>query len=377
MNRITLTICVGISIACNTIIAGPILFSDPAAASDPGAEFAGSATSADGKTSVTGNFEYNTQNNSAQTILSQTNAAGLGLGTLDAKTGVFTPNKDPVTGMVPALAMKNNGAVTGYVYQNITVSATGSDGKSCSFKQDIFVAANQAGGNKPFASDNTLNVAWINAMKGAIFGAGANAKGFWPSNPPAPAAPAKKLIDDNPASDSRETFQFDLQGNGGLSDTLQMMYESGINLTVIPQAVALLLGLSISTTPVDLSLLDPSGLASLELDDLDEDGQTLFFEAVLPSLDDGFGLAPAQSDLTVLISDDANSEFGVLGANALSDYAYFSAVDTSNPDGSGEDEFLVAVVPEPTTFALLSISAVLLAFRLLRHRSRRFRQSAE
>jgi hypothetical protein len=333
-----------------------------------GAEFAGSATSADGKTTATGNFEYNTQNNFGQTVLSQANAAALGLGTLDAATGVFTPNNDPSTGKPPiASDEKNNGTVHGYVYKDITIKVTGSDGKACSFKQDIFVAKNQAGANKVWASDNTLNAAWINAMKGGIFGAGATAKAFWPSIPPADAKPAKKAIDDNPSSDSRETFDVQLRGNDGTSNTLPMVYESGADFTYIPLAEAQALDLTLSPSPVDLSSLDPDDLAALSMDDLDEDGQTLFYEAVLPSLDDAFGLAPAQDDLTVLISDNANSEFGVLGANALGNYAYYSQVDPSNPDGSGEDEFLAAV-PEPTSLAILGVALAGFGFAR-RHRN--------
>jgi hypothetical protein len=328
-----------------------------------GATFTGSAISFDGKTTVPASFLYDTGNISNATILSQATAVALGLGTLNG-AGVFTPNNDPATGMAPPAGTLNKGAITGFIYQGLKISATGSDGKPCTYGQNIFVVRDQVGANAAIATRNILNVFWINAMKGAIFGGGTNAVAFWPKNPPAAEAPAIRLLDDNPTSDARETFNFNLGGNKGTSNTLRMVYGSDEDLTIIPLAEAQALDLTLSQVPVDLSVLHPDGFASLSVDNLDEDGQTMFFEAVLPSLDDAYGLAAPQTNLTVLVSDNANSEFGVLGADALGEYAYYSRLDPSNPDGSGEDEFLAAApVYEPSTLLLLGTCLALLIFR--------------
>lgn len=318
-----------------------------------GAEFNGTATSADGKTTTpTAKYEYNTQNNNL-TVISIDTAVALGLGTFDKTTGVFTPNNDPSTGKAPPADMFNRGTVTGYDYQNITITITGSDGNPCPFKlSKVFVTKdNKTGANGVWSNDNTLNVDYINGIKGSIFGAGTNAKGFWPATPPADAKPASKKVD--VTGDTRATFNFQLQGNNGSSNILPSLYESGTDNTYIPLAEAQALDLTLSSSPVDLSVLDPSDLATLIKDDLNSDGQTLFFEAVLPSLDDAYGLAAPNVDLTVLVNDDANSAFGILGADALADYANYS-----QPDGT---QFL-AVVPEPSSFAVLGTALAGLGF---------------
>jgi hypothetical protein len=314
-----------------------------------GSEYDGSASSSDGKKTSTGKFEYNTQNN-GNSVISQDTAVALGLGTLDG-SGVFTPNKDPSTGKAPKDFNHNNGSITGYVYADITITVTGSDGKKCTYKGPVEVVKDRVGGNKAWAKDNTLGTDWINNVKGAIYGAGDKAQAFWPRDPPKKKKTSSKTtFDINPTNDSRLTFDFKLGGNGATT-ILPMVYETGTDFSYIPFSVAQALHLTLSPSPVDLSVFAPEDLRTLQVDQFDENNQTQFYQATLPSLDDVGGIASTQFNLTLFVNDDANSQFGILGTNALSHYAYFSQIDPSDPDGIGQS--VLAGVPEPRVWITL------------------------
>jgi hypothetical protein len=302
-------------------------------------------------------FRYDTENGLGGTVISQACAQMLALGTLNAD-GTFTaPAGTPMSN-------PNNGAYHFWEFSNITVTVTDSNGNACAVKQDIRVARDQVGADKVVAGLNVLNQVWINSAGACLGGAGAAAKGFWNPGwtPPAPPKKADAGSSTDPTTGYvHQTVPF-TAGSGLATVTVPMIYQSLSDFTFIPQSVAAALGL-VPSGSIDLSLSHQGTLDALDFDGLRNDGQTVYQTAFLPLLSAGLG--DAQSGM-VLIADDANSSFGVLGGAFATIFGYANGAGT----GGNDLLFTPGPVPEPASLALVLCGFASLAL-VHRGRSRR------
>jgi hypothetical protein len=243
-----------------------------------------------------------------------------------------------------------------YVFPNVNVTATGTDGKACSAPTTVYVSQT----NDSLGGKSLLGDPWqvtVNAMYGAK-----NKTATWMTPPPPAPAPKKEAV---PKTDSKtgdikqvETgVGFSSSGNTATSD---MVVYSGADYSFIPQTVAAELG----ATPigsVDLSSTDPDLLLDMGIGDMNGDGQTVFPEIQVDS--STLGIGPPGSVTDLLVNDNINSDFGIIGDNLLQGTDGVNGLLYVSDDGTGNSALYYTPVPEPASFSLLAIGGVSLLMR--------------
>jgi len=348
-------------------------------ASNSIAQFKGQVELGKNKAAVA-NWTYDTGNGADGSFLDPTIAQQLGLGTWDAKAGVFTAPKGTVT------ANFNNNLLSTYCFTDVMVSAVDSKGNNCVVKQTVYVIQNRDGDamgvgkqNSVLENLNVLNAGWINDAKAGLFGAGAKATGRWPVDPAKvgiiiKAQDATALADAQTGTIQQIFNPTVMTGTG--STGVGMLFSSASNYTFLTRSQAAALGLTV-TGSIDLAATDPQSLAALMLSDQDQVNQTIFDTAVINAID-LFGTSNPDDLLRsasgqVLILDDENSAFGILGADFVGSLgqqiAYFTRTSPT-----GTDQFLL-IIPEPASLVLMLIGGAGLGFRRMSTRRARRRET--
>lgn len=234
-----------------------------------------------------------------QSFLSRACATALGL--MADADGDGTP--DAAAGSQPF----NGGDIQTWCFTNVAFGATSSRGQVCTNTTTVYVSK-KAG---DAADDDILGVPWQNRVD-ACYRA-RNEETSWPWE--APAGAAKPLV---PKSDTsgevKPVLETTMVGPGGDASPVDLVPFAGASRSIIPQSVASALG----APPIDtvcLEAVDPDLLESLRTGSMLLGGQTCFDVVMIEIVD--LGLGPVLGPVPVLVSDDLNSQFGVLGDDLL------------------------------------------------------------
>lgn len=265
-------------------------------------------------------FEYDTENGGA-VILSWECAKDLGLGTINTNgtPGTGDDTFDPPAGTPDGNT--NGGAITFWKFSSIIICVTGTNMIECCDTLNVWVVKTKTGGNKPFYKKGLLNKKWINGVKACSSGAGSKlivkwkpGVGPWKLEEPKSTTTEKK---DTKTGETKKVVDIEVGGDlGRLS--FPMIYGSVFDWTIIPRSIAEKIGLS----PIDVINLEDESESTwrgLQSAYMNSTGQVEFEVAELPQLSTMLG--PDQSG-KVLISNDENSDFGILGGDFMDDYAY-------------------------------------------------------
>lgn len=204
----------------------------------------------------------------------------------------------------------NGGEVETWCFDSVALASTDSKGNICVTTTTVYVSKN----NDSWATSNLLGKPWQDAVD-ACYRAKTNTV-TWPWEAPPAKAPAKPVV---PKQDTKtnqvrpvleDVFFF---GNFGPGAADMVIY-SGARQSMIPQHVAMEIGAPIIGT-VDLAADDPNMLVRLSIGEQNQVRQTIFPVAMVQGFELGLGF-PGQPQ-PVLLLNDQNSDFGVLGADML------------------------------------------------------------
>ncbi len=290
-------------------------------------------------------------NQSSLTIVSRSCATMMGL--LDS-------SGNPVGSSGSSTA--NNGALSFWCFSDISVVAIGTNGVVCgTIPAMVYVSKT----NDYPGMHSTLGTNWMQGVGGTHITV--DASGAQTATWMQPKSHAGSYIDSDPTIDHKSGIIQQVYAatltSAQTTIVASMVVSMGAAYSVIPQHLATSLGLSVIGS-VDLSVADPDFLESMQLASMDLTGQTIFNVVQVPSVYLGIGQPGTMVDF--LVSNDDNSDFGILGANALqAAIAGDNLFDLGiNQDGTST---LTYAVPEPGTFILLSLGLGGLAvFRRLR-----------
>lgn len=275
--------------------------------------FSGTASGPGGATSGASGYTYDT-GNGVGTILDQGTANGAGLGSANG-AGVFTP----APGAGGVLTVLNNGAYTVWCFPNVKICVKDSNKKECCFTETVYVPANLVGGNAAI-NENIISEHWINGVKACMAGAGATAKGYWnPGWTPPAAATSTSGATDSKTGETKKTVPAPTTGSSGQVKTVRYVYKTACAYSFLPQYVADTLGLT-PLGSVDITA-DLATQAQLGTANMNQTGQMVFQRVFVPSLDLGVGVNVSGE---FLVSKDANSDFGILGANIINSHHLYA-----------------------------------------------------
>lgn len=204
---------------------------------------------------------------------------------------------------------KPNGTFTYefWCFDGVSLKATDSNGNDCSATQTVYVSKT----NDFIAGQNILGIPWQKAVD--LGYRAKTAKLTWPVTPPPP--PAKTAVAKVDTRSGLTHPVFDVSFTlGGATAAADLRAHLGFGYTIIPQKVALTLGV-VPTGQIDLLGQDPQAWSSLALSDQVITDQAVFPTGMIDQFDIGIG--PPGSSIEVLISDDRNSDFGIMGDNLL------------------------------------------------------------
>ncbi len=238
----------------------------------------------------------------SQTLLSRACANTMGL--LADANGDGTP--DAASGSKSF----NGGEVETWCFDSVALASTDSAGNICVTTTTVYVSKN----NDSWATSNLLGKPWQDAVD-ACYRAKTNTV-TWPWEPPPPQAPAKPVVpkQDTKTNQVRPVLEDVVFFSGLGGSARDMVIYSGAAQSMIPQSLAFEIGAPIIGS-VDLAEEDPNMLARLSIGEQNQIQQTVFPVALVQGFQLGLGF-PGQP-LTVLLLNDLNSDFGVLGADML------------------------------------------------------------
>ncbi|MDJ0836305.1 MAG: hypothetical protein QNK37_07280 [Acidobacteriota bacterium] len=279
-------------------------------------EFNGKAKK--GTKSCNSKFEYDTEN-CGKVFLSWECAKDLGLGTINghgtAGTGddTFDPTGSPGSGSA------NNGAITYWKFTGIEVCVTDDAGNECCVAGlEVWVVKNKAGSNSIFTANSLLNKAWINGVNSCSSGAGDQLKAYWSEDGTWQLEPPKKKLEektDSKTGEVKKVGAVTVQGFGGATEVFTTTSTLS-EWTILPRSIAEAAGLEIMG---EMDIAGTSTHRSLTSANMIGEGNTSFEVAYVDFLDDG--VSGPQSGM-VLLNNDENSDFGMLGGDFLTNTVF-------------------------------------------------------
>ena len=280
-----------------------------------GTEVSGSASHGGNSTPVTWTFDTGAD----VTVVSQANANGMGLMT-DAD-GDGTP--DAAAGSITV-----NGTVKMWCFNGVTVTADSSAGQTCSSEETVYVAADA--GNF-LAGTNLLGEPWQQDVDACYRAKGKETS--WPWTPPPAPTPTVTgtSVWDAITEFFRNVFTVVLENSGASAD-VQMTAALGSDYTIIPASVAQSLGVRV-TGRVNLMLAEPGLYGALATASLNTTGQVHFNIGTIGGF--ALGLDTPGYPVQVLISNDGNGAFGVMGNNLLKYQAGGDSIDFRSANEEG------------------------------------------
>lgn len=244
----------------------------------------------------------------------------------------------------------NGGEVETWCFNNIAVAAIDNAGNNCVTTTTVYVSKN----NDSWATDNLLGKPWQDAVD-ACYRAKTNTV-KWPWEQPPPAAPKKvgaAVPDTKQNNNVKTVFEGIRFFSGSNSAQSDMVVYSGSDYSIIPQHVAAQLGL-IPSGSIDLAVVDP-----LLLDRLSFGSQNATRQSVFPTiLVDGFdlGIGPLGSSTLLLVANESNSDFGILGANLLQESDGVNSIVYASRDAFGDTALYYTRIPEPSGLVLAGLA---------------------
>ncbi len=226
----------------------------------------------------------------------------------------------------------NGGALTMWVYDNITITVLDSEGNACPLTVSVNVVKDNSGSNSVFNDDVTISVGWLNGVFACMSGAGRSLVARWNGtaawklvDPTVPSTPAK----DPATGDTKRVFGCQaINPEHGHTAPVLLQYASASDWTVVPQQVANMIGV----VPDELvNLSGTATLRSLISANMVQNGQTAFPAATM-SIQLPIGVIHTAK---VLINTNANSAFGLLGGS------FMDGLAIGIEGGPGGDETLI------------------------------------
>lgn len=279
----------------------------------------------------------------SQTLLSRACATMMGLLDGTGMPAAGTPMKN-----------FNDGEVQTWCFDTVALACTDNFGNICVASTTMYVSKN----NDSWATSNLLGRDWRKAVKGQWDDE--TEKVRWPKAAAAPAKPAVPK-NDNPGGGVKRVYEDVRFFNGTNSAFCDMTYMTGSPYTILPQSVAAALGV-IPMGTVNLPVNELDLYTRLAIAEQNLGHQVNFQLGLVQGFD--FGLGPLGGPIQVLISNDSNSRFGVMGSNFFSggspDFGYIHQEDF---DDQGNDAILYGPVPTPGAATVLGLAGLLAARR--------------
>jgi hypothetical protein len=191
-----------------------------------------------------------------------------------------------------------------WCFKDVTVTAKDSDGNECSSKLKVYVS--QTAGD--YVDDNILGKDWQKAVKSAT--QAEPPKTVWPGKVTSIKKICIQAIDPATGFLQEVLPDISLTGPDG-SSLLDMMFFDDSQFSFVPQSIASQLG-PVSGS-IDLAAVDPLLFNRLMHAGMDSNQQSVFQTVQINAFDIGFGAINA--NITLLVNNDANSAFGVLGSD--------------------------------------------------------------
>ena len=278
----------------------------------------------------------------SQTLLSRECAIKMGLLNAMGMAPMGTPMKN-----------FNDGEVQTWCFDTVALAATDNFGNVCVASTTVYVSKN----NDSWGTSNLLGRDWRKAVKGQWDDETETVR--WPKAAAAPAKPAVPKTDRD--GGVRRVYENVQLFNGGNGATLDMTYMTGSPYTILPQSVAAALGV-IPMGTVNLPINEPDLYTRLAMAEQNLGHQVNFQLGLIQGMD--FGLGPQGGPIQVLISNDSNSRFGVMGANFFSGGSpSFGYIQQEDYDDQGNDAILFGAVPTPGAATLVGLAGLLAARR--------------
>ncbi len=243
----------------------------------------------------------------------------------------------------------NGGEVKTWCFNNIAVAAIDSAGNNCVTTTTVYVSKS----NDSWGSADLLGKPWQDAVD-ACYRAKTNSV-KWPWEQPPPAAPKKvaaPVPDTKQGNNVKSVFEGIRFFSGSNAVDVNMAVYSGSGYSIIPQSAAALLGASPIGT-VNLSVADPELLMRLSFGSQNATLQTIFPAVMVDAFD--LGIGPLGTSTIVLVANDSNSDFGILGDNLLQIGDPTHAVLYASNDALGDTALYYSEIPEPATWLLASL----------------------
>ena len=246
-------------------------------------------------------------------FISQQCAAGAGLGTVGGPNSTFTP--DPSLGAV--CKTHNNGAFMSWCFPGLTLSAIDSKGHICFKSIQVCVVKDLSNGQSKTFNKGVISNTWLSCVGGSILPYSQVCWGSAAQFVNTAASQAATMQSNLLPGPMVDTYVAVLGGvptlPGGTAPqlTVDVRISTSSHYSFIPVSVAQALNLTV-TGSVDLSVVDPGALESLEIMGERLSDQVVFQEAILPSFSWTFG--PDRTD-RVLLVDDGGINRIVIGGN--------------------------------------------------------------
>lgn len=116
----------------------------------------------------------------------------------------------------------------------------------------------------------------------------------------------------DPKTNKLHSVLLNVKLTAGTTQQLDMVYATGVNYSFIPAHTATALHAK-NVGEIDLAQKDPEVPKHLGLYNMNQTGQTKFQMVQVDKFD--LGVGPAGGSVTVLVLDDKNSDFGIIGLN--------------------------------------------------------------
>lgn len=243
--------------------------------------------------------------------------------------------------------MFNNGEVDTWCYDGIAIAATDNFGNICVSSTTVYVSK----ANDSWAGSNLLGRDWRKAVKGQWDDE--TEKVRWPKAAVAPAKPAVPTTDG--AGGGIKSVYENIRLFGNASTTLLgMTFMTGSAFSFIPQHTALELN-AIPVGTINLLTADLDTYAGLAIAEQNLTHQSVFQIVQVNGFD--FGLGPGGGSRQFLVSNNANSQFGIMGRDFFSgmvgNQQYMHHMDYND---LGDEAIEFGLVPAPSTVAIFVLS---------------------
>ncbi|MFN0012299.1 MAG: hypothetical protein ACKVS8_11725 [Phycisphaerales bacterium] len=248
----------------------------------------------------------------------------------------------------------NSGEVETWCFDTVALASTDNFGNVCVASTTMYVSKNA----DSWGSTNLLGRDWRKKVKGQWDDETETVR--WPKAAAAPAKPAvPKTDNDGGIKRVYEDIRF---FNGPNTTFLDMTYMTGSPFSFMPLQTAIELGATPIGT-VDLFNAFPDVYTRLAIAEQNLSRQTSFQLVEVQGFD--FGLGPIGGTRQFLVSNDQNSQFGIMGNDFFqtpgsTDFGYIHQEDF---DDLGNDAILFGAVPAPGVSALACVAGVVAARR--------------